>query len=117
MIRSGWQVWSAVCLQRLPVVSRTLTPLEQRWSAMLAQVELERSFLSLHEMRHLADLERQRLALKEGVDFKAADGALATAVETEDVWREEAAKFKPIIVDSGESCFLRLSFKVQGSFV
>jgi len=51
-----WQLMSAVCLERLPVLSTPMNSIETDVSAMFAQIEMEHSSLSDHELRHLDDL-------------------------------------------------------------
>jgi hypothetical protein len=50
-----WQLVSAVCLQRPPVITAEQTPLEQQYAAMMAQMELESSLLSDHELHAKED--------------------------------------------------------------
>jgi len=51
-----WQLMSAVCLERLPQITAPMNNIETDVSEMFAQLELEHSLLSSHELRHLDDL-------------------------------------------------------------
>jgi len=51
-----WQLMSAVCLERLPVITASVNSIETDVSTMFAQMEMEHSSLSDHELRHLDDL-------------------------------------------------------------
>ena len=50
-----WQLFSAVCLQRLPVVTAERTPMEQKYGDLMAQLELESSILCDHELHAMED--------------------------------------------------------------
>lgn len=39
---SPWRLWGALCLQRPPVVSKALTPLQEEMAALLQQVDVRR---------------------------------------------------------------------------
>ena len=47
---------SAVCLERLPVITQPMTQLEKDYSEMMNIVEREESLLSDHTLRHLDDM-------------------------------------------------------------
>jgi len=47
---------SAVCLERLPLITAQMNDIEKDVSAMFSQIEVEHSRLSDHELRHLDDL-------------------------------------------------------------
>jgi len=47
---------SAVCLERLPVITAPMNTIETDASAMFSQIEMENSSLSDHELRQLDDL-------------------------------------------------------------
>ena len=51
-----WDLFSSVCLQRLPVIGSELNWLERRMSDYMSRVEVSRSLYSDHEMRHFEDL-------------------------------------------------------------
>jgi len=51
-----WQLMSAVCLERLPVITAPMNTIETDASAMFSQIEMENSSLSDHELRQLDDL-------------------------------------------------------------
>lgn len=53
--RKVWQLHSAVCLQRYPVISAELDELERRCQDYLQQLEDEGSFLSDYEMQELEE--------------------------------------------------------------
>ena len=55
-MREKWQLVSAVCLERPPVITQAPTEMEQKFATLLSQIEYEGSYLSEFEMRHLDDL-------------------------------------------------------------
>lgn len=51
-----WQLLSAVCVERLPIVTQEMNDKEREMLALMKQVEFEYSHLSDHELRHAEDL-------------------------------------------------------------
>ena len=51
-----WQLVSAVCLERYPVISAEPNDLEKRYADLLHKTEFENSLESDHELRHREDL-------------------------------------------------------------
>ena len=51
-----WHLYSAVCLERPPVVAPPLSPMERDFATLLRRLEFERSLKSDHEMRHEMDV-------------------------------------------------------------
>jgi len=92
-----WDLYSGVCLERLPVVAAPLSPIERDFSALLRQLELERSLKSDHELRHEQDVvTAEALRLSEGDDTELLEAAsMQTAADYEDACNEELAAFTP----------------------
>lgn len=53
---SQWDLFSGICLQRLPVIGPEMNWLERRMSEYFNRVEIAESLYSDHEMRHFEDL-------------------------------------------------------------
>jgi len=84
---------SAVCLERLPVITQEPTAIEKDVAEMFKQIEFEYSCLSDHELRNLED---QKIADKRKQDdYEDTDVVRQTAVEAEDAWEEELRAFTP----------------------
>ena len=49
--RQKWQLHSAVCVQRFPVITQDFTPLEQRYAELLRKREIRESLMSDHEIQ------------------------------------------------------------------
>ncbi|XP_066094233.1 large ribosomal subunit protein mL46 isoform X2 [Saccopteryx bilineata] len=92
---SQWRLLGAVCLQRPPVVSKSLTPLQEEMAALLKQIEIERSLYSDHELRALD--EAQRLAKKKADPYHEEDNErnILLVQDLEDMWEQKFQQFKP----------------------
>ena len=47
---------SAVCLERMPIITQNMTELEKEYSKTMIMIEREKSLLSDHTLRHLEDM-------------------------------------------------------------
>ncbi|XP_008685987.2 39S ribosomal protein L46, mitochondrial [Ursus maritimus] len=92
---SPWRLLGALCLQRPPLVSKALTPLQEEMAALLQQIEVERSMYSDHELRALD--EAQRLAKKKAdlYDEEEDEQNILLVQDLEDVWEQKFLQFKP----------------------
>ncbi|KAM9183791.1 large ribosomal subunit protein mL46 isoform 1-T1 [Dugong dugon] len=92
---SPWRLLGALCLQRPPLVSKPLTPLQEDMAALLKQIEVERSLYSDHELRALD--EAQRLARKKAdlYDEEEDGKEILLVQDLEDMWEQTFLHFKP----------------------
>ncbi|XP_037000949.2 39S ribosomal protein L46, mitochondrial [Artibeus jamaicensis] len=91
---SPWRLLGALCLQRPPLVSKSLTPLQEEMAALLEQIEAERSLYSDHELRALD--EAQRLAKRKAdVDDDDDEQDILLVQDLEDMWEQKFLQFKP----------------------
>jgi len=51
-----YHLYSGLIIERRPVITAELNDIEKRYSQLLSSLELERSHLSSHELRHKNDL-------------------------------------------------------------
>uniref|UniRef100_A0A182PHS3 Large ribosomal subunit protein mL46 n=1 Tax=Anopheles epiroticus TaxID=199890 RepID=A0A182PHS3_9DIPT len=89
-----WDLYAGVLVERLPIVTKTLEPIEVKFKEMLDQIELEKSLKSNHELRK--ETEKQQLELlKAGKIDLDSEALKQTAQDLEDAYNEEFARFKP----------------------
>jgi large subunit ribosomal protein L46 len=90
-LKEKWDLVTAVCLERKPLITTPLTKLELDYKNLLSQVEFERSLKSDHEMRIEKEL-KQLEQLKKGDDVEVH--LKDTAQDFADASAEELSKFK-----------------------
>lgn len=89
-----WRLWGALCLQRPPLISKPLTPLQEEMAALLQQVETEKSLYSDHELRALD--EAQQLAKKRAELHEEDDEpGILLVPDLEDMWEQAFLRFRP----------------------
>lgn len=90
-----WDLCAGVLVERLPVVSKSFTPIEKQFQDQLWQIEFENSLKSDHEVQHERE-ERQAQLLKKGeveVDLDEISSQ-QTAQDKKDLYTEEFRKFE-----------------------
>jgi hypothetical protein len=50
------KIFGSVCIERMPIVSKELNELEQRYIEYINKTDLSKSVFSDHELRHQKDL-------------------------------------------------------------
>jgi len=81
------RIFASLCIERMPVITCDMNELEQRYSTLINEINVRRSYLSNHELRHLADLERaekKRQAAQTGQPPAESDMIVETALDFED---------------------------------
>ncbi|XP_027707875.1 39S ribosomal protein L46, mitochondrial [Vombatus ursinus] len=96
---SPWRLLGALCLQRPPIVSQPLTPLQVEMAELLQQIEVEKSRYSDHEIRVLEEtwrLERKKADIYDSDDNDEDDEKdILLAQDLEDTWEQTFLQFKP----------------------
>ncbi|BFZ10874.1 hypothetical protein BsWGS_13913 [Bradybaena similaris] len=87
-------LYSAVCVQRLPVISPALNSIESRFSDLLSKIELENSHLSDFEIRMITEAKMAK-NLKELDEDDKTGGDVETALDLQDKWEAEVKAFVP----------------------
>jgi len=91
-----WLLFASVCVERKPVISQPLTPMEIKFAAFLDKLELQNSLKSDHELRHEGDMVRSEQLKAGTLDDADLDVVAAqTAQDFEDASQEELLKFNP----------------------
>ncbi|XP_001660444.2 39S ribosomal protein L46, mitochondrial [Aedes aegypti] len=89
-----WDIYAGVLVERLPVITKTLSPIEANFKSMLDQIEFENSLKSNHEIRKEME-KRQAELLKAGKIDLDSEALKQTAQDLEDAYNDEFSKFKP----------------------
>ncbi|KAL3278451.1 hypothetical protein HHI36_013772 [Cryptolaemus montrouzieri] len=93
-LREKWDIITAVCLERKPIIVPEMNKLEKEFSDYLANLELNNSLKNDFELRNEAE-QKQLEILKSGAgDIDGEVTLKQTAQDLIDACREEAAKFK-----------------------
>lgn len=94
--KKKWDLMSAVCLERKPLITRELNEIEKKVQDLMYQVELENSMKSDHELRCIADELRAQKLLEKTLNVDMIDDALQqTGQDFVDVGLNELKKFTP----------------------
>lgn len=91
-----WDIMAGICLQRKPVITKSLLDIEVKYQTILQEIELEKSLKSDHELRHDKDVQRME-KLKKGtfIDFDDIDQtSQQTAQDYVDKNKEEFSNFE-----------------------
>lgn len=100
-------LYSAICVERHPVITADKTKIENSFSEMLSKIEEENSFLSDHEVKHLKEVQAAKMKQKnaDNEDVTNADTETVTALDLEDKWDAELKSFTPAsrITDADKS--------------
>lgn len=84
-----WDLYSAVCLERHPVIIQSMQEIEMKFHNVLKKIEYENSFKSDHELRK----EREKKQ-KKSDNMDDVDSVIQTAQDFEDNCQEELKNFK-----------------------
>jgi len=50
------RLYASVCIERMPIITCDMNDIEKRYSDLINQINVKKSLLSNHELRHLKDL-------------------------------------------------------------
>uniref|UniRef100_A0A8C2W6N2 Large ribosomal subunit protein mL46 n=1 Tax=Chinchilla lanigera TaxID=34839 RepID=A0A8C2W6N2_CHILA len=93
--RSPWRLLGALCLQRPPLISKPLTPLQEEMAAVLQQIEVEKSQYSDHELRALDEAQKMAKKKDDLCDDEQEGQDILLIQDLEDSWEQAFLKFKP----------------------
>lgn len=83
-----WDLLSAVCLERHPIITKPMLDIETKYQKMLQHIEFENSMISDFEMQKQTK-KNQKIKL-----FASESISTQTIQDFEDSWEEELTKFK-----------------------
>ncbi|XP_039488904.1 39S ribosomal protein L46, mitochondrial [Drosophila santomea] len=90
-----WDLYAGVLVERLPVVSKSLNPLEKQFQDLLWRVEYENSLKSDHELKHEREIVQAELIKQGKIQVDLEDGgSKQTAQDLKDAYVEELKKFQ-----------------------
>ena len=85
------KLYASVCVERMPVITCDMNDLENRYSNLINEINVRRSLLSNHELRHLKDLER---AKKKNDKDDQQELIIETAIDYEDKQLKQLKSFE-----------------------
>lgn len=92
---SKWDIYAGVLVERLPVLSKELSPLAKQFQDQLWQIEYENSLKSNHELQHEKDIRQAQLLKKGEVEIDLDEmSSQQTAEDKKDAYIEEFKKFE-----------------------
>jgi large subunit ribosomal protein L46 len=86
-----WDLYSAVCLERHPVIIKPMREIELKFYNLLKQVEFENSLKCNYEVKKEKEEEQQKLKI---ADIDNVDSLVQTMQDFEDSYQEELDNFK-----------------------
>lgn len=93
--KQKWDLHAGVLVERLPIVTKTLKPIEKEFQQLLWQQEFEKSLKSDHELQHERDLIQAELIKKGEIEIDLDETVTKqTAQDLKDAYTEEYKKFK-----------------------
>ncbi|XP_034945740.1 39S ribosomal protein L46, mitochondrial [Chelonus insularis] len=101
-VKHKWDLLSAVCVERHPLISTPKSKIEEAYQDLLNQIEFEQSFLCDHELKIQAELETKE-KLKKGLNILDPDDVSiekASDIEDKGDAELEAFKFSPRITEA-----------------
>jgi len=89
----AWTLFASVCIERTPIITCDKNELENRYFNLINEINIRKSLLSDHELRHLKDLEAIKKR-KEAKENETQELIVETAVDYEDKCLKQLNTFK-----------------------
>jgi len=86
-----WDLYSAVCLERHPVITQSMQEIELKFYNMLKKIEFENSLKSDHELKKEREENEKKSSNTDSTDISTL---IQTAQDFEDNCQEELNNFK-----------------------
>ena len=87
-----YKLFASVCIERMPIITCDMDKLEKRYSNLINELNVRKSLLSDHELRHLKDLEIANKRKLAG-DQDNQEIVIETAVDYEDKCLKQLQSF------------------------
>ncbi|XP_043274963.1 39S ribosomal protein L46, mitochondrial isoform X2 [Venturia canescens] len=102
--KKKWDLFSAVCLERHPVITKPMLELESKFHKILREIEFENSMKCDHELRLEAERKQVELQKKGLLDVDLDVAIKQSAQDIEDSGEAELAAFKfaPRVTEADE---------------
>lgn len=89
-----WDLMTAICVERHPLITKLKSPIEEKFQDMLEQIEIENSMKSDHEIRFENEKKQQENLKKGLVEIDQEKVATQTTQDIEDAGVAELENFK-----------------------
>lgn len=92
-LNNAYRLHASVCIERMPIITCDMDKLEKRYSNLINELNIKKSLLSDHELRHLKDIEIANKRKQAGSQDTEQEIVIETALDYEDKCLKQLQSF------------------------
>ena len=92
-LNNAYRLHASVCIERMPIITCDMDKLEKRYSNLINELNIKKSLLSDHELRHLKDIEIANKRKQAGSQDPEQEIVIETALDYEDKCLKQLQSF------------------------